>query len=427
MSTTASAGRARRVLIIVQNLPVPFDRRVWLEATTLTRAGHRVSVICPKAKGFTRSRERLEGVDIYRYAVPVDASSPLGFVAEFAWCFLLTSFLSFRVAITGAGFDVLHVCNPPEIYWPLGWLWRLLGKRFVFDHHDLSPEMFAVKFGRDGGMLHRALLFLERRTFRVADIVVTTNESHKAIATSRGRKAAEDVFVVRSGPELSRFRRYEPDPAWRRGKRHLLVYLGEICKQDGVEHLVRAIRILRDERGRSDFHCVFVGGGPHQREIVRYADQHGVADLCTFTGRVSDEVLCRILSSADIAVDPDPKNPWSDQSTMNKIGEYMYFALPIVCYDLRESRVSAGDAALYATPNSEPALAECIEGLLREPARCKAIGREGERRVHTMLAWEYSGPQLLEAYDRVFAMVNHAAVADVDAAVTAHRTHEGTA
>ena len=252
-------------------------------------------------------------------------------------------------------------------------------------------------------MLHRALLFLERRTFEVADVVIATNDSHKEIAVLRGGKRPEDVIVVRSGPELSRFRQYDPDPGWRRGKEHLLVYLGEICEQDGVDHLVRAIAILRDEIGRDDFHCVFVGGGPYQPMIVRYAAELGVVDLCTFTGRVSDDVLCRILSSAHVAVDPDPKNPWSDKSTMNKVVEYMYFGLPIVCYDLHEARVSAGAAALYVTPNSEAALAKGIDDLLLDPGRCAQMGRIGRWRVRDTLAWEHSKPLLLAAYDRVFA------------------------
>ena len=328
----ASAGRPRRVLIVVQNLPVPFDRRVWLEATTLARAGYRVSVVCPKAKGFTRSFEVLEDVHIYRYGLPVDAQGAIGFVAEFLWCFVRTAMKSVRVAVTGRGFDVLHVCNPPETYWPLGRFWKRLGRRFLFDHHDLSPEMFQVKFGSPGGPALAALRYLERKTFQAADLVVTTNESHKRIAVERGAKAPGDVYVVRSGPDLQRLTVYPPDPAWRNGRRHLIAYLGEICKQDGVDHLIRAVKLLRDEHGRDDIHCVLVGGGPHQPSIKAYAEEIGVADRCTNTGRVSDDDLCRILSSADLGVDPDPRNDWSDKSTMNKIMEYLYFGLPVVGY-----------------------------------------------------------------------------------------------
>jgi glycosyltransferase involved in cell wall biosynthesis len=399
---TASAGRRRRALIVVQNLPVPFDRRVWLEATTLAKAGYLVSVICPKAKGFTRSFEVLEDVHIHRYGLPVDAQGALGFLAEFIWCFVRTAMKTVRVTVAGRGFDVLHVCNPPETYWPLARFWKLFGKRFLFDHHDLSPEMYQAKFGSPGGLAVAGLRYLERKTFQAADLVVTTNESHKRIAIERGGVARGDVYVVRSGPDLRRLTVHPPDPAWRNGKRHLLVYLGEICKQDGVDHLVRALKLLRDELGRRDVHLVLVGGGPHQPSIKAYAEELGVAELCTFTGRVSDDDLCRILSSADVGVDPDPKNPWSDKSTMNKIMEYQFFGLPIVGYDLTENRVSAGRAAVFAEPNREGELARCIAELLDDPALRREMGREGQERVRSVLAWEHSAPVLLAAYDRLW-------------------------
>jgi glycosyltransferase involved in cell wall biosynthesis len=394
----ASVGEGRRVLIVVQNLPVPFDRRVWLEATSLRRAGYRVSVICPKAKGFTRSDEILEDVHIYRYPLPFDAQGALGFVAEFAWCFLWTFWKSLKVQLRGQGFDILHACNPPETYWLLGYFWRIFGKRFLFDHHDLSPEMYGAKFGKNSGLVYRALLFLERRTFRAADVVITTNDSHKRIAIERGGMNPGSVYVVRSGPDLSRFSTYPVDPTWKRGKRFLLTYLGEMCVQDGVDHLIRAVRMLRDDEQRSDFHCVLVGGGPHQQTLREYAVEQGVADLCTFTGRVSDEDLCRILSSADLAVDPDPKTPWADMSTMNKVMEYMYFGLPIVAYDLRETRYSAQDAAVYAEANDERDLALRISGLLDAPDQRAAMAKHGRERIRNALAWEYSVPNLLAAY-----------------------------
>jgi glycosyltransferase involved in cell wall biosynthesis len=398
----ASAGR-RRVLIIVQNLPVPFDRRVWLEATSLQRAGYVVSVICPKAKGYTASREQIEDVHIRRYALPFDAKGSLGFALEFTWCFVCTLIESIRIATRGPGFDVIHACNPPETYWLLALLWRPFGKRFLFDHHDLSPEMYSAKFGKSVGVLFAGLLLLERMTFRTADVVITTNESHKEIAVQRGRMRAEDVFVVRSGPDLKRLAVHPPDAAWRNGKEHLLVYLGEMCVQDGVDYLIRAVRTLRDEHGRDDFHCVLVGGGPHQQAIRAYAEEQGVASLCTFTGRVSDDALCRILSSADVAVDPDPKTPWSDKSTMNKIMEYMFFGLPIVAFDLAETRASAADAAVYAMANDHRELARCVASLLDDRARRQAMSSSGQRRVRDALAWEYSEPPLLAAYEQVFA------------------------
>lgn len=393
-------GKPARVLIIVENLPVPFDRRVWLEATALTRHGYAVSVICPKAKGFVKTFESLEDVDIYRYPMPFDAGGALGFCLEFLWCFIATAAISIWVALFGRGFDVLHACNPPDTFWLLGRFWQLFGRRFIFDHHDLSPEMYAAKFGREAGFLYRGLLWLERQSFRAADVVITTNESHRTIAIQRGGKDPADVFVVRSGPDLKRFRRYPAETSYLAGKEHLLVYLGEICKQDGVDYLVRALKIMRDDLGRHDFHCLFVGGGPHQPAIRSYAETIGVMDVATFTGRVSDEDLCRMLSSATLGVDPDPKNSWSDKSTMNKVIEYMYFGLPVVAFDLNETRVSAGDAGIYAADNSENELASQIVHLLDRPEQRAKMAEAGRCRVHEALAWDYSVPILLAAYSQ---------------------------
>ncbi len=324
-------------------------------------------------------------------------------MAEFAWCFVATSLISLYVALFGRGFDVLHACNPPDTFWLLGRFWKLFGRRYIFDHHDLCPEMFAVKFEREGGLLHRGLLWLERRSMRTADVVITTNESHKRIAVTRGGKRPGDVVVVRSGPDLARFQLHAPDGRYKAGKAHLLVYLGEICKQDGVDTMVRAVKLLREQYGRTDFRALFVGGGPYQPAIKAYAEAQGVMEYVAFTGRVSDEELCRILSSATIGVDPDPKNPWSDKSTMNKIIEYMFFGLPVVAFDLHEHRVSAGEAGVYAEPNSELDLAGTIDALLDDPARRAAMSRVGQARVRDVLAWDHSVTPLLGAYERALA------------------------
>ncbi len=403
----ASVGRPRRVLIIVQNLPVPFDRRVWLEATSLAKAGYQVSVICPKLKGFNESFETLEGVDIYRYALPLDPKSRLGFVGEYGLALLSTFLKSFRVAFRGKGFDVIHACNPPETYWMLGLFWRLFGKRFLFDHHDLSPELYEVKFGRRRGAFPTLLRLFEKTTFKVASVAIATNESHRRVAIERGGMSPEHVYVVRSGPDLERFHVYPPDPKWKRGKDYLVAYLGEIGEQDGVDWLVRGMKILRDDLGRDDVHCVFIGGGTYRDDVIAQAGVVGVADVCTFTGIVSDEVLCRILSSADLAVDPVPKNSWSDKSTMNKIMEYMYFGLPIVGFDLAEARVSAGDAGNYVASNSEHDLAERISELLDDPEVRQEMSRYGQGRLRSELAWEHSVPHLLAAYEDVFSHLRH--------------------
>lgn len=401
----------RRVLYVLQGLPVPFDRRAWLHATTLAKNGYAVSFICPKGRGFDASREKRDGVDIYRYWRPVEGEGKLAFIAESLWCFFATFFLSLRVAIAGRGFDILHICNPPEIYWPIAWFWRAFGKVFIWDHRDLSPELAEAKFGKSG-LIIRVLHLLEKLSFGAAQIVVATNESYRKIAIERGGKRPEDIFIVRSAPSLAKFTRYEPDPSFKKGKPNLIVYLGEMGPQDGVDNLIRALRVLHDDHDRKDFHCVLIGGGTYQPTAAAYAEEIGVGHLCTFTGIVSDEMLCRILSSADVAIDPLPKNGWSDRSTMNKVLEYMFFGLPIVVGELTEARVSADRAALYVEPGSAPAMAEGIAALLDDPERRREMGAFGAARLRNALAFEYSVPNLLAAYDAAWAKVRRASLAD---------------
>jgi glycosyltransferase involved in cell wall biosynthesis len=299
----------------------------------------------------------------------------------------------------------LHICNPPEVYWPLAFASRLVGKQVVFDHHDLSPEMYRAKFGDGGRATVAALRLFERLTFRSADVVLASNESYREVATTRGRRASDDVYVVRSGPPVEQLQRYPADDSFRNGKRYLLGYVGDICEQDGVDHLMRALKVLRDEHGRADVHCLVIGGGPFQPAIREYAAHIGVADLCTFTGFVSVEDWCRLLSSVDVGIEPNPLSEWSDKSTMNKVLDYMYFGTPIVAYDLKENRRSADAAAVYVTPNDERALAAAIDALLDDPARREQMGRFGHERLRRALTWEHSAPRLLAAYDRLAARV----------------------
>jgi glycosyltransferase involved in cell wall biosynthesis len=392
----------RRVLIIVQDLPVPYDRRTWLEATTLRNASYTVSVICPKAEGFTKSFERIEDIDVYRYNLPFEAIGVLGYLAEFIWCFIRSALLSLRVQLIGRGFDAIHACNPPETYWLLALAWRLAGKRFLFDHHDLSPEMYEAKYRKQGGLLYRALLWLEKMSFATAHTTIATNESYKEVACGRGGVPAENVFIVRSGPDPTRFRIVDSDLSLKQGRRFLCSYLGKMCEQDGVDYLVRAIKILCVDRGRRDILFVLMGRGPAQPDEVRYAEKLGVSKYCHFTGYVSDEEISRYLSTTDVAIDPDPKTTWSDKSTMNKIMDYMFFGCPIVAFDLRENRFSAQKASIYVTPNSEDEMAAKIGTLLADENRRRLMGEHGKNRVSALL-WENSVPHLLSAYENLFA------------------------
>ncbi len=387
---------APRVLIIVENLPVPFDRRVWNIATTLAGTGHPVSVICPKGPGAEAAFETLEDVHIHRHGLPLEAKGRFAFLLEYAWALLAETWLAWRVLLTGRGFDIVHICNPPDLLFLVALPFKLLGKRVVFDHHDLCPELYEAKFQRRD-WLWRVMLGLERATFRTADMVISTNASYAAVARGRGRVPADRVHVVRSGPDLRRLRRRPPDPALKRGKAHLVGYVGVMGDQEGLEPFLDIVRDIVRARGRDDVHFAFVGGGPALDRLRARATALGLDDAVTFTGRAPEETLLAVLNTADICVNADEPNPLNDKSTMNKIMEYMALGKPIVQYDLTEGRVSAEDASLYARPGDKAHFADLILGLLDDPARREAMGRIGRERVETRLAWTLEAPKLLAA------------------------------
>jgi glycosyltransferase involved in cell wall biosynthesis len=390
----------RRVLIIVENLPVPFDRRVWNEATTLRAAGYEVSVICPKGRGFERSYEVLEDIHIYRHPLPFEASGGLGYLLEYGWALSWEMWLALRVAFT-RGFDAIHACNPPDLIFLVALPFKLFGKRFLFDHHDINPELYEAKFGRRD-FFYRLLCAFERWTFRVADVSIATNESYRRIAIERGGKAPERVFVVRSGPSIHKMKVMPPVERWRFGKRHLVAYVGVMGQQEGIDLLLAAVRHLVVEKGRRDVHFTLVGAGTELPKLQALTHELALDEFVTFTGRVSDEVLLEVLNTADVCVNPDVVNEMNDKSTMNKIMEYMAVAKPIVQFELKEGRVSAGDASLYARPNDPVDLAERMLELLDDPARREAMGKLGRERVEKDLSWQRQVPVLLKAYDTLF-------------------------
>jgi glycosyltransferase involved in cell wall biosynthesis len=389
------------VLIIVENLPVPFDRRVWQEATALRDAGWAVSVISPANAAYRRGRYELDGILVWRHPLPAEARSLPGFALEYSVATLYQAVLSARI-LFARGFDVIHACNPPDTIFAVALPYKaLLRKRFVFDHHDLSPELYLAKGGRRGGLVHRALLVLERLTFATADVVIATNESYREVAKRRGRKAPEDVAVVRSGPDLARVAPRPPDARWRGGREFLVAYVGVIGQQEGLQYLVGAVEEIALRRGRTDVQFVVVGDGPHRAEVERLAAERGVASFITFTGRVPDETLLTVLSTADVCVNCDEVNEMNDLSTMNKVLEYMALGRPIVQFEVTEGRRSAGEASLYARPNDATDFACKILELLESPERRCAMGAEGRRRIAEGLSWEHQRPRLLEAYGRL--------------------------
>lgn len=385
-----------RVLIVVENLPVPYDRRVWREATALVRAGFTVSVISPSGERAAPGYFHLEGVHVHRYPMLIEGSGKIGLVLEYLWSFLCIAVLSLRIGLFGRGFDAIQVCNPPDIFWPITGFWRLLGKGTVFDHHDLTPELSLAKFGLRPGLFYRFLLLMERLTFRTAGYVVSTNESYKEIAATRGGLPEHRIAVVRNGPDPARLALRDPDPSWKRGRKHLVAFLGEIGEQDGVDCLIRAVRAITQVRKRTDIQFVVMGGGPNYERIVEYARELGVMEFVTFTGRVDADVINAVLSTADVAVDPAPKTPYADASTATKIMEYMYFGVAIVAFNLRETIASAANCALYAEFPDEEAFVDRILDLVDQPARARELGRRAQARVRERLLWDHFVPSYLD-------------------------------
>lgn len=385
-----------KALILVENLSVPFDRRVWQESTALRDAGWEVHVICPQGtKQDTESEIVLDGVHIHRYRLRPATGGPLGFLREY----FIALWHTFRLVNRVGRVDVVHACNPPDLFFLVArWLKRR-GARFVFDQHDLVPELYLSRFGCGKDVLYRVVCALERATYRAADVVIATNESYRDVALSRGGQREDRVFVVRSAPAIERFRQVPPDPEIKRGKPYLLCYLGVMGPQDGVDYALRALAVLRDDLGRTDWHAVFVGSGDVFDDMVALAGRLGLSDCVEFTGRIPDADLCRYLSTANACLAPDPYNPLNDVSTMNKILEYMAMARPIVSFDLKEARVSAGDAALFAPANDEHAFAKLVARLLDDPDERRRMGAAGRARVTGPLSWQHSRAALVAAYE----------------------------
>jgi glycosyltransferase involved in cell wall biosynthesis len=397
-ATPMLAGR--KLLIIVENLPVPFDRRVWQEARTLQKAGAQVSIICPKGKGYDESYQYLEGIHIYRHPLPVDARGPLGYLAEYSTALFWETALAWKV-LWKHGFDTIQGCNPPDLIFLIAWQFKMLGKRYIFDHHDINPELFEAKFGKRG-FFWKLLRMCEWLTFRAADVVISTNKSYQKVAIERGGKDPSKVFVVRSGPDLSRVKPAAPNTKLKNGRDFLVGYVGVMGDQEGIDLLLESVAHLVHAKGREDVQFALVGGGPALENLKSLTKQLDVEDFVTFYGRAPDQTLFEVLSTADVCVNPDRVNPMNDKSTMNKILEYMALGKPIVQFDVTEGRYSAMDASLYAQANDPLDFAEKIEALLASPETRSRMGAYGKRRVETQMAWVYEAPKLLEAYRTVW-------------------------
>ena len=387
--------------MIVENLPVPFDRRVWQEARTLNNAGYQVSIICPVGKGYEKKYEYLEGIRIYRHALPVQGHGALGYALEYSMALFWEFVLAWRVLFKH-GFDVIHACNPPDNIFLIGLFFKLFGKKFLFDHHDINPELYIAKFGKRG-VFYKLMLLWERWTFRCANVSIATNESYRRIAIERGGMDPDKVFVVRSGPDLKRLKILPPVEELKKGRKYLVGYVGVMGKQEGIDLLLQAARYIVYGKERRDVHFGLVGDGTELEEMKSNARQLGIQDFITFTGRVPDREMLEMLNTADVCVNPDVANEMNDKSTMNKIMEYMALGKPIVQFDLTEGRFSAQEASLYAKGNDSVDFAEKMLQLIDDYELRARMGRYGRERVERELEWKYEAPNLLAAYEAILA------------------------
>lgn len=386
------------ILIIVENLTVPLDRRVWQEACALRDAGYTVSVVCPKGGIYTAPYELLDGIHVFRHPLPIEASGPLGYVAEYSTALFFEFVLSVK-AYFKVGFDAVQACNPPDLLFIIGAFWKyLFGKPFVFDHHDINPELYEAKFGRRGAW-HRLLSFFERQTFRVADVAIATNETFRDIATGRGRMDKDRVFIVRSVPDTSRFRRVEPNPALKKGRKHLVGFVGIMGAQDGVDLMVEAMHTIVNEHGRTDVQALIVGTGTELPYLEKLTAERGLGDYITFPGFQSGKTLLSAMSTFDIGIIPDPKNVYNDKISMNKVLEYMTLGIPFVQFDLNEGRKVAAGAALYADNNCPRSLAARMLTLLDDSELRESTAAEGVARAKSLLRWDEERGRLLAAFE----------------------------
>ena len=390
--------------MMVENLSVPFDRRVWKECCALREAGYEVAAISPKGIDCdTMSRETVEGVHIYRYTPFESTGGTFSYAAEFGVALVMMTVLAWRVLFR-EGFDVIHLSNPPDLLILVALPFKLFGKKIIFDQHDLSPEIFSEhRRGGEGSLIHRLLVAFEYLSYTCADVVICITNSVCDVAAVRGGVRRADIFLVRNGPDLASFANAKADATLRKGRSFLLTYVGMMGPQDGVDILLRATKVLLESFGRRDLHVHLVGGGTELPNLQRQAGELGIADHVTFAGKQPYEGVVTAIASADICVCPDPKTPMNDRANFVKLSEYMCLGRPVVAFDLVEVRYSAADAALYATPNDPHDFASKIEYLLQHPEERERIGQIGARRVKDVLSWDHSKAALYAAYDRLFA------------------------
>lgn len=396
--TNPGPPKGKRVVIVVENLPAPLDRRVWQESQALRDAGYQVTVICPKMRGFNASTENIDGIQIYRHWITDEAGGFVGFIGEYASALWGEFWLLWKVWFK-QGMDVIHLCNPPDLLFLVALPFRLLGVKVVYDVHDLWPEMFEAKFNRRG-WFYSLVRLAEKCTYKLANAVLATNETVKHVAMTRGGKSESDVTVVRTAPMFGNID-VDPDPSLKKGKQFLVGYIGVMGNADGVDYLVRAADHLVHVLKREDTHFLIMGSGAEYDNLVRLRDELGLQSFVDLPGRVTNEFLFTALKTMDVGAACDPKNSYNDGCTMNKTLEYMAFGKPQVLFDIIEGRASAQEAALYVQENSAEKFAEALVELLDDPERREQMGAFGMKRLFEELNWERSVENLTGAYGRL--------------------------
>jgi len=385
------------VLLVVENNSVPFDRRVWREGLTLKKAGFNVKIISPSSPEDPKEKESVEGINIYRYKPKFSSGSFMSYIGEYLWAFFCTFFIALKIRLREK-IDIIHSANPPDIFWALAIFFKIFGAKYIFDEHDLSPELYLSRYKKNNkGVPYRILLTLEKLSYKTANVIISTNQSYREIAAKRDKRSCEKIFIVRNGPDSS-FRAGKKNNAWKRGREYLIAYLGTMAIQDGVDHLLLACHHLVNKLKRNNFQFVLIGAGDELENLKKLAKKLRIDEYVTFIGRAPDKQVIEILSTADIAVDCDPYNPLNNLSTMNKIMEYMACRCPIVSYNLKEAKYSAQEAALYVKNNSPAALAEGILKLAHNSELAKKMADFGYKRATRELSWERQEKKLLEAY-----------------------------
>jgi glycosyltransferase involved in cell wall biosynthesis len=385
--------KGKHVLIIVENLPVPFDRRVWQEANTLKEHGADVSIICPKMKGYSKSFEQINGIDIYRHPLK-ESKGVLGYLLEYSTALIWEFILSLKIYFKKR-FHVIHGCNPPDLIFIVALFYKIAGVKYVFDHHDINPELYIAKYNKKGFFYH-FLLAMERLTFATADYSIATNDSYKEIAIKRGKMRSDRVKVVRSGPKLDRLILRKGDNKYKKGRDFLIGYVGVIGKQEGLDLLLESVKHVISKRKNVQF--AIIGGGTELQAIKELTEKMELQDYVDYYGRVDDETMVNILNTTDICVNPDKPTEMNNLSTMNKIMEYMALKKPIVQYDLKEGRVSAQNASLYAENSSPENFAEKILWLFDNPDVRNEMGEFGYNRVINELSWDFESKKLIAFY-----------------------------